>query len=125
MSALQDVRDGLSTRLSLLTDVTVRREFGGDAFFVGETKFAAITDRALVLHLPPRDVTQVFRTGQGRPFVSVGALSRHGWIEIPFATLTPQLADPWIEAAYRAAHTGRKRGSSRRPAAARRIRIKS
>jgi hypothetical protein len=121
MSALKDLRDGLANRLALLPGVTCRTEFGGQAFWLGDAKFAALTDRALVLHLPPRDVTELFKSGQGRPFVSADALSRHGWIELSLATLSPAYADPWIEVAHRAAKASPRRGRSRKPAAARRV----
>jgi hypothetical protein len=121
MGDLKDVRDGLANRLSLLQGATSRREFGGEAYYLGETKFAAITDRALVMHLPPRELTEAFRTGHGRPFVSVGALNRHGWIEIPLVTLSPQMADGWIEAAYRAAKHTRRRTRAKKPSRARRV----
>ena len=121
MTAWQELREGLGNRLSTLARVTSRKEFGNEAFFVGDAKFAAITDRALVLHLPSKDLTAAFKSGQGRPFVSVGALARHGWIELPFATLSLQYADPWIEAAYRSAAQTHRRPRSRKPAPARRI----
>jgi hypothetical protein len=124
MSGVSEIRAGLSNRLSLLPGVTTRREFGAEAFYLGDAKFAAVTDRALVMHLPPRELTEAYRTGHGRPFVSVGALSRHGWIEIPLATLSPHAADPWIEAAHRAARASHRRARTRKPHPARRVRVK-
>ncbi len=121
MTGWQQLREGLGNRLSSLGQVTSRTEFGNEAFFVGDAKFAAVTDRALVLHLPSRAATDAFKSGQARPFVSVGALARHGWIELPFATLSLQYADPWIEAAYRSAISSHRRTRNRKPAPARRL----
>jgi hypothetical protein len=121
MTSWQDLREGLGNRLSALARVTSRKEFGNEAFFVGDAKFAAVTDRALVLHLPSKQLTAAFKSGQGRPFVSVGALSRHGWIELPFNTLSLQYVDPWIDAAYRSAQSSHRRTRSRKPAPARRL----
>ncbi len=124
MTDFQDVREGLGNRLSALAGVTSRKEFGNEAFFVGEAKFAAVTDRALVLHLPSKELTEAYKSGQARPFVSVGALSRHGWIEIPLASFSPRFVEPWIEAAHRSAQHNQHRSRPRKPAAARRVRAR-
>jgi hypothetical protein len=124
MTGFSDVKEGLGNRLSALAGVTSRKEFGNEAFFVGEAKFAAVTDRALVLHLPPKELTEAFKTGQARPFVSAGTLSRHGWIELPLASFSPRFAEPWIDVAYRSAQHTHRRTRIRKPAAARRVRTR-
>jgi hypothetical protein len=121
VSGLDEVREGLGNRLSALANVVSRHEFGNEAFYLGETKFAALTDRALVLHLPAREITEALKTRQARPFVSVGALNRHGWIEIPLSGGTPLQADLWIGAAYRAAQHSHRRSRAKKPAPARRL----
>ena len=121
MSGLNEVREGLGNRLSALPNVVSRHEFGNEAFYVGDTKFAALTDRALVLHLPAKETIEALKTRQARPFVSVGALNRHGWIEIGLGGTTPLQVDAWIEAAYRAAQHSHRRSRAKKPTPARRL----
>jgi hypothetical protein len=121
VSGLTEVREGLGNRLSALANVVSRHEFGNEAFYLGETKFAALTDRALVLHLPAKEITEALKTRQARPFVSVGALNRHGWVEIALTGAAPLQVDIWIGAAYRAAQHSHRRSRGRKPAPARRL----
>ena len=121
MSGLTEVREGLGNRLSALANVVSRHDFGNEAFYLGEAKFAALTDRPLVLHLPAKEINEALKTRQPLPFLSVGALNRHGWVEIALSTAAPLRVDLWIDAAYRAAQHSHRRSRGRKPAPARRL----
>ncbi|MGE0442346.1 MAG: hypothetical protein AB7L66_04135 [Gemmatimonadales bacterium] len=109
-------------RLDSLPSVVKRPEFGGQAYLVGGTRFAAVSDRSLVMHLPPADLIRALRRGAARPFVSVGAMGRNGWVEILLPRADEALLEALIAASHSAAQHAHRRSLPRRPAAARRQR---
>lgn len=109
-------------RLAALPDVTRRAEFGNQTFLVGGTRFAALTGRAVVMHLPPAELIDALRRGIARPFVSAGAMGKNGWVELAVEGIEEPLLERYLLAAHSAAHQAHRRTAPRRPAGARRTR---
>jgi hypothetical protein len=106
-----------------LSGVSIKKEFGNDALVVGGTRFAAVTDLALVVHLPGTVLTEALRLG-AKPFVSAGAMGRHGWVEIKLAGLDPVQGEAFLVAAHAAALHAHRRTAVKKPSRARRLRPK-
>lgn len=108
--------------LRQLSGVTPRTEFGGLAFFVGTTRFAALTPEAVLLHLPSAELTDALIRGIARPFVSVGAMGKHGWVEIRFAAVGDDDLSRYLLAAHAAALGGHRKTALKKPPRARHTR---
>lgn len=106
-----------------LSGVTVKKEFGNEAFVVSGTRFAAITDQALVVHLPGSVLTEALRIG-AKPFVSAGAMGRHGWVEIKLASLDSANGQAFLVAAHAGALHAHRRTAIKKPSRARHVRPK-
>jgi hypothetical protein len=65
------------------------------------------------------------RTGIARPFVSVGAMGKNGWVEVRFDRVDQEALERLIEAASAAAQHAHRRSQPKRPSAARRSRSKA
>lgn len=105
-----------------LPATTRKSEFGGDAYLVGRTRFAALTGSSLVLHLPGPALTTALQSGHARPFVSMGAAGRNGWVEVHLANVDLDFITPLVQAAHAAAGHARGRSPARKPTRARRTR---
>ncbi|MBM4187528.1 MAG: MmcQ/YjbR family DNA-binding protein [Gemmatimonadetes bacterium] len=112
----------VATTLRQLSGVTPKTEFGGLAFFVGGTRFAALTPEAVLLHLPPEALTEALMGGAARPFISVGAMGKHGWVEIRFSSIGPDELSRYLLAAHNAALHGHRRTAMKKPGRARHTR---
>lgn len=66
-------------------DVAPRKQFGNDAWFVGEAMFASLTEHALVVRLPSAMLTEALQSGHARPILSAGATSMNRWVEVALA----------------------------------------
>ena len=117
-----DTLTWVETRLSELPQVTCRPEFGTRTYFVGGARFAALTGNVLVTHLPPAELIAALKARIARPFVSVGAMGRNGWVELRLDGVDPDLLDRYLVAAHAAAVHAHRRTLPKRPAAARRTR---
>lgn len=112
----------VASRLRQLSGVTVKTEFGNQGFFVGASRFAAVTPVAVLLHLPSDELTEALMRGVARPFVSVGAMGRHGWVEIRLAAIGADDLERYLVAAHGAAGHGHRRSAVKKPARARHTR---
>ena len=115
----------VTAHLAALPGVTRRTEFGNDAFFVGGSRFAGVTDKGIVMHLPPAELTEVLRLGIAKPFVSVGAMGKNGWVELRIEGVAPELIERLIGAAHGSASHSHRRTPQRRPSAARHTRSRT
>ena len=111
----------IRSRLLALPDVTSKRQFGNETFYVNGSRFAAITTRSLVMHLPPRDLIAVLKAGIARPFVSMGAMGRHGWVEVNLGRISPEILDGLLACAHDAG-TRLSKGPAAKPRKASRVR---
>lgn len=118
-----DTLPWVESRLAELPQVTARSEFGNRTFFVGGARFAALTGAVLVTHLPPADLIAALKLRIARPFVSVGAMGRNGWVELRLEGVEPEVLDRFLLAAHAAAVQAHRRTLPKRPAAARRTRV--
>ena len=112
----------LTDYLATLPGVTRKTEFGGDAFFVGGTRFAGVTDKGLVIHLPPAELIDALRRGIAKPLVSVGAMGKSGWVVLRTDGIEWEMIERLVTAAHGAAHHSHRRTAPRRPSAARHTR---
>lgn len=112
----------LNTRLAALPGVVVKREFGDQGYFLGPTRFAAVTPRGLVMHLPSALVIEALTLGIAKPFVSMGAMGRNGWVEFTSQALAPEVIERFVVAAHEAAGHAHRRSQPKRPATRRRTR---
>jgi hypothetical protein len=110
--------------LRQLSGVIPKQEFGNEVFLVGPNRFAAVTSRALLLRLPPADLTAALRLPGARPFVSVGAMGRHGWVQIRLGTVGREEIERLVRSAHAAALSGHRRSAIKKPARARHVRAK-
>jgi hypothetical protein len=110
--------------LRQLPRVVSKQEFGNEAFLVSDRRFAAVAGQTLLLRLPPADLTAALRLPGARPFVSVGAMGRHGWVQIKLGSIGPATMTLLVEAAHAAALTGHRRSAIKKPSRARRVRSK-
>ncbi len=110
--------------LRQLSGVTAKPEFGNEAFLVGPNRFAAVTGNAVLLRLPPADVTEALRLPGARPFISVGAMGRHGWVQIRLGVVQRGEIERLITAAHAGALSGHRRSAIKKPARARHVRSK-
>jgi hypothetical protein len=105
-----------------LSAVTVKTEFGNQTFLVGGTRFAAVTPVTLLLHLPSEELTEALVRGLARPFVSVGAMGRHSWVEVRLSAIGEDDLHRLIGAAHQAALHSHRRSAVKKPARARHVR---
>lgn len=110
--------------LRRLSGVITKTEFGNEAFFVAANRFAAVTAQAVLLRLAPADLTEALQVPGVRPFVSVGAMGRHSWIEIRPSVLEPATLERLMMAAHAAALHGHRRSAVKKPSRARHVRSK-
>ena len=110
--------------LRQLSGVAPKSEFGNEAFVVGTNRFAAVTGNAVLLRLAPADVTGALRLPGARPFVSVGAMGRHGWVQIRLGLVERGELERLVVAAHAAALSGHRRSAIKKPARARHVRLK-
>lgn len=99
--------------LGRMDRVSSRPEFGGEAFFVGNVRFAGVGTRGLVLHLAPADSIAAMKRGLARPFLSVGAMQKNGWVEFGTQAIAPEVIEPFLQAAHSAALQADRRHSKR------------
>ena len=104
------------TSLGRLAGVSTRPEYGGEAYFVGAARFAAVGSRGLVLHLAPSYATAAMKLGIARPFLSVGAMQKNGWVEFTTQALAPEVAERFLLAAHQTAIQADRRRGRKRPA---------
>ncbi len=109
--------------LKTLPGVTVRPEFGTEAFFVGQARFAASSPRGVVLHLPPSELLTALKAGIAKPFVSVGAMGKNGWVELKTAGVDRVALESLLIASCNAAKNTHRRVMLKHPRAARRVRL--
>jgi hypothetical protein len=102
--------------------VECRPEFGNRVFYVRATQFAALTDRAVLMHLAAADLTDVLRRRIAKPFVSAGAMGRNGWVENRFEATVPDDPERLLSASHAAARHSNRRTRPRHPSRARRRR---
>ena len=107
--------------LKSLPGVTARPEFGTEAYFVGNTRFAALSPRGLVIHLPPSELLTALKAGFAKPFVSAGAMGKSGWVELKTTGIDRVALESLLVASAAARHSHR-RVMPKHPAAARRVR---
>lgn len=105
----------IRTALPRLAGVVSKPEFGGEAYFVGTVRFAAVGSRGLVLHLAPSDSIEAMKLGIARPFLSVGAMQKNGWVEFATQAIAPDVVERFLLAAHQAA-TQADRRQAKRPA---------
>jgi hypothetical protein len=98
-------------------------EFGNEAFLVATKRFAAIAGQTVLVRLPPTELVEALRIPGARPFVSVGAMGRHGWIQIKLGAATREELERLFTAAHGAAMSHR-RSAIKKPSRARHIRSK-
>lgn len=110
--------------LRQLSGVTSKSEFGNEAFLVETKRFAAVAGQAVLLRLPPADLTGALRLPGARPFVSVGAMGRHGWVQIKLGVVERSEIERLITAAHAGALSGRRRSAIKKPSRARHVRAK-
>ncbi len=115
--------DAAATFLKSLPGVATRKEFGTEAFFVGNARFAAASPRGLVLHLPPSELLTALKAGLAKPFVSIGAMGKNGWVELKTAGIDRVALESLLIASCNAARSGHRRVMPKRPSAARRVRL--
>lgn len=101
--------------LGRMERVSSRPEFGGEAFFVGGVRFAGVGARGLVLHLAPSESIDAMKRGLARPFLSVGAMQKNGWVEFATQAIAPEVIEPFLAAAHAGALQADRR-QSKRPA---------
>ena len=102
-----------------LPDVTGRPEFGNEAYYVGGTHFAGITDRAVTMPLPAAALTDALTRGLARPLLSVGALARNRWVEVALDGTPPAEIERLLLLAHNAARHAHRRTRPRHPSRAR------
>ena len=112
-----------ATFLKSLPGVTVRPEFGTEVFFVDNARFAAVSARGLVLHLPPSELLAALKAGIAKPFVSVGAMGKNGWVELKPAGVDRVALESLLIASCNAARNAHRRVMPKHPPAARRVRL--
>jgi len=105
--------------LARLPGVSTRAEFGDATFLVSGVRFAALTGERVLMRLPPTELVEALRTGLAKPFVSVGAMSRNGWVELRRSGVDPVRLEELLVAAHAAARHSHRRTASRRPPRAR------
>ena len=108
--------------LKSLPGVTARPEFGTEAYFVGNSRFAALSPRGLVIHLPPSELLTALKAGFAKPFVSVGAMGKSGWVELKTSGIDRVALESLLVASSTAARNSHRRVMPKHPAAARRVR---
>ncbi len=91
------------SNLCQLAGVESRPEYGGEGYFVGAVRFAAVGPRGLILRLTSSGSLEALRLGIARPFLSVGAMQKSGWVEFPTQALAPEAVDRFLMAAHQAA----------------------
>lgn len=111
-----------ATFLKGLPGVAARPEYGTEAFFVGNARFAALSPRGLVLHLPPSELLAALKAGIAKPFVSVGAMGKSGWVELRTAGVDRMALESLLTASCNAARHAHRRAMLKHPSAARRVR---
>jgi len=119
---VDNLLDWAEQRLDALPGVARRPEFGNQTYFVAGSRFASLTDRTLVMHLPPAELTEALKLGVARPFVSAGATGRNGWVEIQLEHCDQAILQRLIAASHTSAQQSHRRSAPRRPRAARRTR---
>jgi hypothetical protein len=119
MAAPYDVIARLRAHLETLRQVHCRPEFGNQVFYMGAVQFAALTDRAVLVHLPAAELTAVLRRGYARPFVSARAMGRNGWVEIALSGAPPEELERLLTLSHAAARRAPRRARPR-PSRARR-----
>ncbi len=112
-----------ATYLKSLPGVTARPEFGTETFFVDNARFAAVSPRGLVLHLPPSELLAALKAGIAKPFVSVGAMGKNGWVELKTAGVDRIALESLLIAACNTARNAHRRVIPKHPPAARRVRL--
>lgn len=105
--------------LAELPGVDCRPEFGNQVFYAGATQFAALTDRAVLMHLAASDLTDALLRGYAKPFVSVGAMGRNGWVEIGLTAAPAEDLEQLLLASHSAARHSNRRVRARHPSRAR------
>lgn len=120
MTTTPETIQQLSEHLGSLAGTHCRPEFGNQVFYVGGSQFAALTDTAVLMHLPMAELTGVLRRGVARPFVSAAAMGRNGWVEIPFGQISLEELERLLTTSHAAARHAHRRSRPRHPSRARR-----
>lgn len=110
--------------LRQLAGVTSKSEFGDEAFAVETKRFAAVAGQSLLLRLAPADLTETLRLPGARPFVSVGAMGRHCWVQIKLGIVDRSEIERLITGAHAGALSGHRRSAIKKPSRARHIRTR-
>jgi len=118
VAAAFQIREQLRAHLESFSDVQSRPEFGNVVYYVGGAQFAALTDGAALMHLPPAELTEALRSGVAKPFVSAGAMGRNGWVEMKLSAASFEDLSGFLDAAHRAAQHAHRRSRRRHPARA-------
>ena len=121
MHALTPPAVRLRMLLASWPDVASRKQFGNDAWFVGEAMFASLTEHALVVRLPSAVLTEAFQSGHARPILSVGATNLNRWVEVAL-TAPDELLTRLITAARDGARHAHGTARRQKPPRARRRR---
>ncbi len=103
MPASMESLEQLRAFLQALPNVVGRPLFGNEAFFLGAARFAELSDRLVLVRLPPTALTEALRGRYARPIVSAGATSRNGWVEIPVDAVPSVTLEQHLRQAYEAA----------------------
>lgn len=120
MSALHEIQARLRRHLERLPRVQCRPEFGNQVFYLSGVQFAALTDRAALMHLPAPVLTDLLRRRLARPFVSTGSMGRHGWVELDLDAIPEEALERLLDTSFAAATNAHRRARPRHPGRARR-----
>ncbi len=105
-----------------LSGATSKAEFGNETFLAATKRFAAVAGETVLLRLAPTDLIDALRLPGAKPFVSVAAMGRHGWVEIKLGQVEASDLERLITAAHAGASIGNRRSALKKPSRARHIR---
>jgi len=120
VNSIPETVQRLSQHLGSLAGTQCRPEFGNQVFYVGGSQFAALTDGAVLMHLPMAELTTILRQGVARPFVSAAVMGRNGWVEIPLGQTPVEELERLLTTSHAAARHAHRRSRPRHPSRARR-----
>jgi hypothetical protein len=117
MRAKSDAHGFMSAAVRGLPDVTPKRMFGADAFFIRQRMFAFLLDDVIVLKLPEAQRREVIGAKLARPFLTGENAPFGRWVEVglsgPDGAGTAR-AFQLVQAAYQLAQTPDREGPRKR-----------